>query len=139
MLNRIGHDNSSKTGWHLDRVKIKIDESSEKYLFNSNSWFSRFEDDGAIERFLYEDGVDIVEDNKRRTRMNQQTFFLHKKKINFILLVTASRENRGLDVIKYYIQTVTSNLPNASTSANVFIQFIGSKNLMTGKSLSLSL
>jgi hypothetical protein len=50
-----------------------------------------------------------------------------------LLLNVASNEKIRQEATKYFIQTVTSDIPNASTGANVFIKFIGSKNVITGK------
>ena len=58
----IGHDNSGAgAGWFLDEVKIFCPSSGIEQVFRCDKWLALDEDDGAIERTLYEHSVEYKE------------------------------------------------------------------------------
>ncbi|KAK2194040.1 hypothetical protein NP493_3g07026 [Ridgeia piscesae] len=51
----IGHDNSGMgAGWHLDKVLVNCPSAGLEQLFPCDKWFATDEDEGLIERTLYE-------------------------------------------------------------------------------------
>jgi hypothetical protein len=50
---RIRHDNSLPlSGWYLERVEIRNEDTDAEWTFPCNRWLARDEDDGEIERVL---------------------------------------------------------------------------------------
>ena len=51
----IGHDNSGPAaGWFCDQVMVYSPNTGIEQVFPCHKWFSTSEDDGAIQRILYE-------------------------------------------------------------------------------------
>ena len=80
----IGHDNSGRgPGWFLDRIDIECLTIGMVQKFPCNKWLAKDEDDGLIERILYEDTS--LRENK-------------EKKVPWVFLIfTSDKPSAGTD------------------------------------------
>jgi lipoxygenase homology domain-containing protein 1 len=96
---RIGHDNTGfAPGWHLKNVQIESEIDGRQWICECNQWFDKKEGDGKIERQLIAIPIDQLNNYEK------ESFALYKVLIK------------------------TSDLRNAGTDANVYIQLFGKSN-----------
>ena len=62
---RIGHDGKGfGAGWYLDEVTVEVPSHGELMVFPCHRWLAEDEDDGKIERELYPNQHNNIEQNK---------------------------------------------------------------------------
>ncbi|CAF0746946.1 unnamed protein product [Brachionus calyciflorus] len=121
---RIGHDNKGlNSGWHLKEVIIVSKIDGRVWLCESNQWFDKKEEDRKIEREL----------------IAIEQFNFQKKTVKFDPDLSLQKPFSPKSIYQdeeviYKITTITSDLKQASTSANVYLKIFGKRG-ETGKIL----
>jgi hypothetical protein len=124
------------SGWHLQKILVQNVDSEKGWLFIGDQWFDKNEGDKQIERDLYpHDDSKPINKPSALLRKPKTPTVAPRSSNDSIDKIDSARKSSKPATPRYTLYRVfvfTSNIRNAGTEANVFIQIFGDS-IDTGK------